>query len=124
MGNVGHGAPVVEFPRAGQPAPGTLGLRAQHARIEAIWVSGRIPSGSVALLRKRYPSAVLYSSKRAMLRRHRLSRLDSYRRVPFHETRLASLRFPFWRPDGPGPPGRAASSPRSSCCCAGGSWSS
>ena len=36
-----------------------------------------------------------------MLRRHRLSRLDSYRRVPFLETRLASLRFPFWRSDGP-----------------------
>lgn len=64
-------------------------------------MSGRIPPGRVALLRKRYPSAVLYSSKRVMLRRHRLSRLDSYRRVPFLETRLARLRFPFWRPDGP-----------------------
>ena len=85
----------------GRVVPGTLGLRAQYARIEAIWVSRRIPGGRVALLRKRYPSAVLCSSKRAMLRRHRLSRLDSYRRVSFLETRLASLRFPFWRPDGP-----------------------
>jgi hypothetical protein len=85
----------------GRVVPGTLGLRAQYARIEAIWVSGRIPSGRIALLRKRYPSAVVYGSKRAMLRRHRLSRLDSYRRLPYLETRLASLRFSFWRQDGP-----------------------
>jgi hypothetical protein len=85
----------------GRVVPGTLGLRAQYARIEAIWVSGRIPRGRVALLRKRYPSAVVYGSKRAMLRRHRLSRLDSYRRLPYLETRLASLRFSFWRQDGP-----------------------
>jgi hypothetical protein len=85
----------------GRVVPGTLGVRAQYARIEAIWVSGRIPRGRVALLRKRYPSAVVYGSKRAMLRRHRLSRLDSYRRLPYLETRLASLRFSFWRQDGP-----------------------
>jgi hypothetical protein len=85
----------------GRVVPGTLGLRAQFARIEAIWVSGRIPRGRIALLRKRYPSAVVYGSKRAMLRRHRLSRLDSYRRLPYLETRLASLRFSFWRQDGP-----------------------
>lgn len=85
----------------GRVVPGTLGLRAQYARIEAIWVSGRIPRGRIALLRKRYPSAVVYASKRAMLRRHRLSRLDSYRRLPYLETRLASLRFSIWRQDGP-----------------------
>jgi hypothetical protein len=85
----------------GRVVPGTLGLRAQYARIEAIWVSGRIPSGRIALLRKRYPSAVVYGSKRAMFRRHRLSKLDSYRRLPYLETRLASLRFSFWRQDGP-----------------------
>lgn len=85
----------------GRVVPGTLGLRAQYARIEAIWVSGRIPRGRIALMRKRYPSAVVYGSKRAMLRRHRLSRLDSYRRLPYLETRLASVRFSFWRQDGP-----------------------
>jgi hypothetical protein len=84
----------------GRVVPGTLGVRAQYARIEAIWVSGRVPSGRVALLRKHYPSAVVYGSKRAMLRRHRLSRLDSYRRLPFLETRLASLRFSFRRREG------------------------
>jgi hypothetical protein len=63
-----------------------------------IWVSGRIPRGRIALLRKRYPPAVVYGSKRARPRRYRLSRLDSYRRLPYLETRLASLRFPFLAP--------------------------
>ncbi len=85
----------------GRVVPGTLGLRAQYARIEAIWVSGQIPRGRIALLRKRYPSAVVYGSKRAMLRRHPLSRLDSYRRVPWLEARLSGLRFPFSLQDGP-----------------------
>jgi hypothetical protein len=84
----------------GRVVPGTLGLRAQHARIEAIWVSRRIPRTRIALLRKRYPSVVLYGSKRAMLRRHRLSRLESYRRVPRLESLLASVRLPFWGQDG------------------------
>ncbi len=85
----------------GRVVPGTLGLRAQYARIEAIWVSGRIPRGRIARLRERYPSADVYGSKRLMLRRHRLSRLDSYRRVPWTETYLGGLRRPFQRIDGP-----------------------
>jgi hypothetical protein len=84
----------------GRVVPGTLGLRAQYARIEAIWVSGQVPRGRVALLRKRYPSVLIYGSKRALLRRHRLSRLDSYRRLPYL-ARLAGLRFPFWHRDRP-----------------------
>jgi hypothetical protein len=85
----------------GRVVPGTLGLRAQYARIEAIWVSGQVPRERVARLRRRYPSVLIYGSKRALLRRHRLSRLDSYRRLPYLEARLAGLRFPFWRQDGP-----------------------
>jgi hypothetical protein len=38
-----------------------------------------------------------------MLRRHRLSRLDSYRRLPYLQARLASLRLRFWRHDGSWP---------------------
>jgi hypothetical protein len=84
----------------GRIVPGTLGLRAQYARIEAIWVSGQVPRGRVALLRKRYPSVLIYGSKRALLRRHRLSRLDSYRRLPYL-ARQAALRFPSWHRDRP-----------------------
>jgi hypothetical protein len=91
----------------GRVVPGTLGLRAQYARIEAIWVSGRIPRAHIGLLRKRYPSAVLYGSKRAMLRRHPLSRLDSYRSLPWLETRLTGRRLRFWRQDRPWPSRRS-----------------
>ncbi len=87
--------------------------------IEAIWVSGQVPRGRVALLRKRYPSVLVYGSKRVLLRRHRLSRLDSYRRLPYLEARLAGLRFRSGARTEPGPLAGAASSPPSSCCCAG-----
>ena len=66
----------------GRVVPGTLGLRAQHARIEAIWVSRRVPLERVVLVRLRYPSVAFYGSRRAMLRQHRLTRLDSYERLP------------------------------------------
>jgi hypothetical protein len=66
----------------GRVVPGTLGLRAQHARIEAIWVSRRVPLERVLLVQRRYPSVAFYGSRRAMLRQHRLTRLDSYERLP------------------------------------------
>jgi hypothetical protein len=66
----------------GRVVPGTLGLRAQHARIEALWVSSRVNSGHAALVRRRYPSVMFYTSRRDMLREHRLTRLDSYERPP------------------------------------------
>lgn len=62
----------------GRVIPGTLGLRAQHARIEAIWVSSRAKRRYVALVRRRYPSAALYRSRRKMIRQHQPTRLDSY----------------------------------------------
>ena len=66
----------------GRVVPGTLGLRAQHARIEALWVSRRVPAGQAAMVRRRYPSAAFYASRRSMLQRHRLTHLDCYRRPP------------------------------------------
>lgn len=66
----------------GRVVPGTLGLRAQHARIEALWVSPRVPAEQAAMVRRRYPSVAFYASRRGMLRRHRLTHLDCYRRPP------------------------------------------
>jgi hypothetical protein len=66
----------------GRVIPGTLGLRAQHARIEALWVSPRAKPRYVALVRRRYPSAALYRSRRKMIRRHQPTRLDSYAHWP------------------------------------------
>ena len=79
----------------GRVVPGTLGLRAQHARIEALWVSRRVPRERLALVRRRYPSAAWYESRRGMLRRHRPTLLDSYELWPLLRARRAGHRFPF-----------------------------
>ena len=63
----------------GRVVPGTLGLRAQHARIEAVWLDPvLISSGTEAQVRHRYPSAVIYRSREAMLLHHPLTQLDTY----------------------------------------------
>ena len=79
----------------GRVVPGTLGLRAQHARIEALWVSRRVPRERLALVRRRYPSAAWYESRRGMLRRHRPTLLDSYELWPLLRARRDGHRFPF-----------------------------
>ena len=62
----------------GKVVPGTRGLRAQYARIEAIWLSGKIPRQFVRRLRELYPSVTFYRSRRRMLRRNHPTVLDSY----------------------------------------------
>ena len=62
----------------GKVVPGTRGLRAQHARIEAIWLSSRVSPRLARRLRQRYPSATFYHSRRLMLRRNRPTTLRSY----------------------------------------------
>jgi hypothetical protein len=62
----------------GRVVPGTRGLRAQHARIEAIWLSARVSPRLARRLRQRYPSATFYRSRRLMLRRHPPTRLETY----------------------------------------------
>lgn len=66
----------------GRVIPGTLGLRAQHARIEALWVSPWAKPRYVALVRRRYPSAALYRSRRKMIRQHQPTPLDTYLHRP------------------------------------------
>jgi hypothetical protein len=73
----------------GRVIPGTLGLRAQHARIDAVWVSPRAKPRYVALVRGRYPSAALYRSRRKMLREHPPTHLDSYGPEPRRRRRPA-----------------------------------
>jgi hypothetical protein len=79
----------------GRVVPGTLGLRAQHARIEALWVTRWVPRERIALVRRRYPSVAWYESRRGMLRRHRPTLLDSYERLSLLRARRAGHRFPF-----------------------------
>ena len=66
----------------GKVVPGTRGLRAQHARIEAIWLSSRVSPRLARRLRQRYPSATFYRSRRLMLRRNRPTTLRSYEAEP------------------------------------------
>lgn len=82
----------------GRVVPATLGLRAQHARIEAIWVSrARVSRHRARLLRRQYPSAAICRSRRDLLRKHPLTRLDCYsphvRRSPIR----GLMRNPFDR---------------------------
>lgn len=75
----------------GRVVPGTRGLRAQYARVEAIWLSGRLDSRLVRRLRQHYPSVTFYRSRRLMLRRHPPTRLDSYQPEPRRRRRELRL---------------------------------
>ena len=75
----------------GKVVPGTRGLRAQYARIEAIWLSGKIPRQFVQRLRQRYPSVTFYRSRRRMLRRNHPTVLDSYEAEPRRERVISRL---------------------------------
>jgi len=75
----------------GKVVPGTRGVRAQYARIEAIWLSGKIPRHFVQRLRERYPSVTFYRSRRRMLRRNHPTMLDSYEPEPRRERVISRL---------------------------------
>ncbi|MDP9094737.1 MAG: hypothetical protein M3N95_17820 [Actinomycetota bacterium] len=57
---------------------GTQGVRAEHARIDAIWLHPNVPRWVRQRLASRYPSARLYADRCLMLDEHPLSRLDCY----------------------------------------------
>lgn len=57
---------------------GTRGLRAQYARVEAIWMSPTVPADLAAMVADRYPSTVAYTDKATMLTEHPPTRVDCY----------------------------------------------
>jgi hypothetical protein len=57
---------------------GTQGVRAEHARIDAIWLHPNVPRWVRQRVASRYPSARVYADRRRMLHEHPLSRLDCY----------------------------------------------
>lgn len=57
---------------------GTLGVRAQYARIDAIWLHPDAPAWLRGRVARRYPSARLYADADAMLAEHPLSQLPCY----------------------------------------------
>jgi hypothetical protein len=57
---------------------GTQGVRAEHARVDALWLSPDAPAGLRERVSSRYPSARLYDDVQTMLADHPLSELPCY----------------------------------------------
>jgi hypothetical protein len=62
----------------GHVIAGTRGLRAQHARVEAIWMSDTVPSDLADEVRAHYPGLASYTDKAEMLAAHPPTVLDCY----------------------------------------------
>lgn len=71
----------------GAVVAGTQGLRAEYARIDAIWLGAAVPKWVRSRVALTYPSARIYQSCEAMLAEHPLSVLSCYE--PSRPRRLA-----------------------------------
>ena len=71
----------------GRVIAGTRGIRAEHARVEAIWMSATVPPDLANQVRMQYPSTSVYSDKAAMLAEHPPTELDCYEEPPARERR-------------------------------------
>ena len=70
---------------------GTRGVRAEHARIDAIWLHPNVPAWARRRVAARYPSARVYADRAAMLAEHPLSELPGYRAEPQPATASRAL---------------------------------
>ena len=77
----------------GRVVPATRGLRAEQARVEALWLSPACDDRLVAAVASRYPSVAVYRSVPAMLSEHPVSRLLSYRLPRVDRAWVAWPRF-------------------------------
>ena len=75
---------------------GTRGARAEHARIEAVWLGRRISDGLAAAIRRRYPTVAVYRDRAAMTAEHPLTRLDLFRVPRVGEAARRRLRALMW----------------------------
>lgn len=62
----------------GTVIPAVLGVRAQHAQIEAVWLSERVNDATAAQVATAHPSTAVYRSLPAMLGEHPLTELSTY----------------------------------------------
>lgn len=62
----------------GRVIAGTRGVRTEHARVEAIWMSATVPPELAAMVRERYPSVSVYADRVAMIAEHPPTALDCY----------------------------------------------
>lgn len=62
----------------GRVIAGTRGVRAQHARVEALWMSPIVPHEIQSAVAAHYPATAVYDIKTAMLQEHPPTLLDCY----------------------------------------------
>jgi hypothetical protein len=62
----------------GSVVAGTQGVRAEHARIDAIWLDSSVPKDVRCRIAQTYPSARIYADRSALLAEHPLSELPCY----------------------------------------------
>lgn len=79
----------------GRVTPGTRGLRAQHARIDALWLSPRVDDELVALVAARHPHTRIFRDRAAMIAEYPLTVLPSYRLPDRRPWRLVAARLLF-----------------------------
>lgn len=78
----------------GRVTPGTRGVRAQFARISALWLSRRVPAALVQSVAARYPGIAIYRDRAQMLVEHPVTPLPSY--VPDPPFRRTQVRASTW----------------------------
>ncbi|MEO9137451.1 MAG: hypothetical protein ABI345_00120 [Jatrophihabitans sp.] len=66
----------------GRVVAGTQGVRAEHARIDALWLHPDAPQWARHRIEVRYPSAQVYTEADAMLAEHPLTQLPCYEPTP------------------------------------------
>jgi hypothetical protein len=66
----------------GQVIAGTRGIRAEQARIEALWFSTDVPAELITGVRDRYPTTAVYADQAEMLAAHPPTMLDCYELEP------------------------------------------
>jgi hypothetical protein len=64
----------------GRIIAGTRGLRAEHCRIEALWLSAAVPVDLVERVRQNHPSVAVHQDRSRMMAEHPLTPLDCYER--------------------------------------------
>jgi hypothetical protein len=57
---------------------GTRGVRAEHCRIEALWLSTAVPADLAARVRRNHPSVAIHQDRERMLTEHPPTALDCY----------------------------------------------
>lgn len=70
----------------------TRGVRAEHGRLQALWLHRRVPDHLVQAVRARYPDVEVLRDRDALLQRHPLTALEGYRgpRLAGHPRQVAS----------------------------------